>query len=141
LARYGSRASVQTAMAVYITIVVLIYNLFLRHLWHPTGLFRVADELLHVFVPALYIIYWVSWTAKEDLKWRQIPSWLLFPFLYFIYILIRGTITGRYPYPFMDVSKFGYIQILLNHVVLLLVFLFWSAFYILAGKFILNKLS
>ncbi len=40
--------------------------------------------------------------------------WQFFPIIYFIYILLRGAITNIYPYPFLDVAKLGYDQVILN---------------------------
>src|SRR5688572_4623987 len=42
-----------TAVTVYITIVGLVYQIILRHLWHPTGLQMIVDELLHTLVPVM----------------------------------------------------------------------------------------
>src|SRR6478609_225547 len=54
---FFSRQSVQTAIAGYIFIVSLIYNTILRFLWHPQGLHKVIDELLHLIIPILFILY------------------------------------------------------------------------------------
>lgn len=40
--------------------------------------------------------------------------WQFFPIIYFIYILLRGAITNIYPYPFLDVARLGYDQVVLN---------------------------
>jgi hypothetical protein len=40
--------------------------------------------------------------------------WLIFPILYFLYILLRGAISNAYPYPFLDVGKLGYDQAIVN---------------------------
>src|SRR5258708_20950217 len=44
---FFSKSFVVTAVALYIFIVALVYNIILRGLWHPTGLQKIADELLH----------------------------------------------------------------------------------------------
>ena len=33
---------------------------------------------------------------------------------YFLYVIARGQIDYRYPYPFIDLTKLGWIQMLLN---------------------------
>ena len=38
----------------------------------------------------------------------------LFPVVYLVYILARGQLDHRYPYPFMDVGKLGWLQAGLN---------------------------
>ena len=41
-----------------------------------------------------------------------------FPLTYFLYAIVRGEIDGRYPYPFMDVTKLGLARALLNGLVI-----------------------
>jgi len=48
---FFSKLSVQTAIALYIFIVELVYNLVLRRLHDWQGLQWVVDNLLHVIVP------------------------------------------------------------------------------------------
>ncbi|PHA01424.1 hypothetical protein COE65_27185, partial [Bacillus sp. AFS051223] len=38
----------------------------------------------------------------------------IYPVLYFAYALLRGHSLGLYPYPFSDVEKLGYPQVLIN---------------------------
>ncbi|MGN8072745.1 Pr6Pr family membrane protein [Mucilaginibacter sp. SG564] len=120
---FFSRGYVIAGICLYIIIVGLVYNIILRSLWHPAGLFKLADELLHSVNPLLFVIYWLFFTQKTKLKWTQSVNWLLFPFIYLIYTLSRGAITRSYPYPFIDVVKLGYGRVLINSVVLLIVFL------------------
>jgi hypothetical protein len=146
LHRFFSRGYVFTGIVLYITIVGLVYNIILRSLWHPTGLFRVADELLHSVNPLLFVTYWLIFVPKERLKWAQALNWLWFPFLYLIYVLIRGAITHLYPYPFIDAGQLGYFSIIINALLLLVVFLLLGLLLILLtrswiGRTHMNKLS
>ncbi|MFZ5976285.1 MULTISPECIES: Pr6Pr family membrane protein [unclassified Hydrotalea] len=34
-------------------------------------------------------------------------GWLIYPLLYLVYILIRGSFSGFYPYPFVNVLQIG----------------------------------
>ena len=38
----------------------------------------------------------------------------LYPLVYFAYVLVRGAEDGKYPYPFLDVGKLGWVQTGLN---------------------------
>jgi hypothetical protein len=136
--RFFSKSSVLGAITVYIAVVGIIYALLLRQLWHPEGWFKLADELLHTVNPLLFIIYWLTFAPKSGLRWKQCLIWLWYPFIYFIYVLIRGAISGEYPYPFMNVETFGYIQVTINSLVILLVFAVLGLLIIWAGK-LLNK--
>lgn len=106
--------STTTAITVYILVVGIIYNLLLRNVWTVSGWGKVADELLHSFIPVYFLIYWIFFTEKEKLKWSLALPWLNYPLAYLVYTLIRGTITNTYPYPFINVSKLGYSQTLIN---------------------------
>lgn len=66
--RNFSRPATQAAIAVYITVVGLVYNTILRFIWQPTGLQRIVDELLHLVIPTLFVIYWWIF-VRQNFKW------------------------------------------------------------------------
>ncbi|MBA4198406.1 MAG: hypothetical protein C0459_12720 [Chitinophaga sp.] len=129
-----------TAVTVYIVIVEIIYNTVLRGLWKPEGLLRLVDELLHLIIPALFFVYWLAFTKKNFLKWKDAFAWLLYPLIYVIYILIRGNFSGFYPYPFIDMDKLGVAKTLVNAGFVTLLFLLISVMFIGLGKLI-NRLT
>jgi hypothetical protein len=92
----------------------LAYNLLLRHLWQPEGWQFVADELLHDMVPVLYIAYWWRCVPKGSLRLGHIGLWMIYPLVYFAYVLLRGDLLAAYPYPFIDVASLGYPQVFIN---------------------------
>jgi len=139
--KYFSQGYVLTGIALYITIVGLVYNIILRSLWHPIGLFKLTDELMHLINPILFVVYWLIFVPKERLKWTQSLSWLWFPFLYLVYILIRGAITQIYPYPFIDAGKLGYYSIIIHSLLLLVVFLLLGLLLILLTRTLSPKSS
>ncbi|MCE0462047.1 Pr6Pr family membrane protein [Pseudomonas uvaldensis] len=106
--------SVRSGIAVSIALVGLAYNLLLRHLWQPDGLQFVADELLHDVVPLLYVVYWWLCVPKGTLRLRHIGLWVVYPVVYFAYLLLRGDWLATYPYPFIDVASLGYRQVFIN---------------------------
>lgn len=128
--KFFSRTSVLTAIAVYIIIVGLIYAVILKGIWKLEGLFKLTDFLLHTLSPIAYILFWILFVPKDKIKWRALLAWALFPFLYLIYALIRGSISGEYPYPFVDAAKFGYVQVVINAIGVLLLFLAISSVFI-----------
>lgn len=123
-----------TAITVYITIVGAVYQVLLRHIWDPTGLQRLVDELLHTINPVLVIVCWYFYEEKKFVSYKQIPGWLIYPGVYLVYILVRGAYSGFYPYPFVNVSELGLSQVIINSLVLLLVFVLTAAIYITLGK-------
>jgi hypothetical protein len=50
---------------------------------------------------------WLSQPPQTRLVFRQTLPWLVFPLLYLVYVLIRGSIIGWYPYPFLDPAQAG----------------------------------
>ncbi len=112
--QFFKKFSTTTAITVYILVVGIIYNLLLRNIWVVTGWGKVADELLHSVIPLYFLIYWIFFSDRKELRWKDSLPWLWYPSIYFAYTLIRGTITHTYPYPFIDVNKLGYQQTLIN---------------------------
>lgn len=106
--------AVRSGIAVSIALVGLAYSLLLRHLWQPEGWQFIADELLHDVMPVLFIGYWWFCVPKGGLRLRHIGLWMLYPLVYFGYILLRGNLLAAYPYPFIDVATLGYPQVLIN---------------------------
>lgn len=131
---YWSSPNTQAAIAVYILVVGIVYNVVLRFLWAPTGLQKIVDELLHAVVPAWYLLYWIFFTPKNGLKWRYAIDWLLYPFVYLVYVMIRGAITTMYPYPFLDAYNHGYPKVIVSSLVILALFLMISVILIGIGK-------
>lgn len=123
-----------TAIAVYITIVGLIYNIILRFLWAPQGLAKLADELLHSVIPVLYIIFWLVFVPKQQINWRNILPWMGYPLIYLTYTLLRGPLAQWYPYPFVDVIKLGYNKVLLNSAMVCGVFIIFAVLFLSIAK-------
>ncbi|AQX84232.1 Pr6Pr family membrane protein [Elizabethkingia bruuniana] len=132
-------AGMLTFLTIYITVVGLVYQVALRHLWHPQGMQKLVDELLHSVIPILVILFWYLYEAKNNLKFSQTIKWLSYPLIYFIYILLRGNQSGFYPYPFVDVSVLGFATVIQNALFLLLFFLGLSLAFILIGKWLDKK--
>ena len=131
---FFNRYTTVTALTVYITVVGIVYNLILRTLWQPEGMQRLVDELLHSVIPVLFIIYWIIVRPKNKVEWKRAFNWLLYPLVYLVYILLRGKFSGFYPYPFVDVTKLGYSQVLMNCCYLFLAFLIISFMFILIAR-------
>lgn len=134
-----SLPTTKSAIALYILIVGLVYNLILRGIWDPKGWQLVADNLLHVAVPILYFIYWLIFIPKGTLNWKDGIAWTYFPLAYLIYSLIRGHFTAWYPYPFLNVNELGYQQVFINAGFVVIAFLFFGALLIWVDRLIGKK--
>ena len=116
--RWLSSPGPRSATATHVAVVGLVYSLALRQLWDPQGAQLVADRLLHYVVPILYLLFWVLLVEKGRLRWQDVPAWLSYPLAYVVYTVARGAVIDRYPYPFLDVTQLGYLEVFWHIVVL-----------------------
>ena len=104
-----------------ITITGIVYAVVLA----PTATLRgweyLANSLIHQITPLLTLVVWVVAGPRGWIRWSTIPAALVLPLVWLAYTLLRGAVIGGYPYPFVDVVKLGYGQVLVN-VVAILVF-------------------
>lgn len=112
--RFFLRPVVSSGIAVSMVVVGLAYSLLLRHLWSPEGWQFIADELLHDVMPLLFLGYWWFCVPKGTLRLKHIGYWVIYPLVYFAYVLLRGHELGQYQYPFIDVGALGYPQVFMN---------------------------
>ena len=112
--RFFLAPAISSGIAVSIAVVGLAYSLLLRHLWQPEGLQFIADELLHDVMPVLFLVYWWRCVPKGTLQLKHIGAWVVYPLVYFAYVLLRGHLLGQYQYPFIDVDTLGYPHVFVN---------------------------
>jgi hypothetical protein len=127
--RFFSKFSTQTAITVYILIVGLGYNVLLRHLYTFNGAHAISNEIQHVVVPGLFTIYWF-FLPKKALKWKLVFLWLLYPFVYLVMALTRGSIDGFYPYPFLNANEISFSEVIKNAAGLMVAFVLVSLVFI-----------
>lgn len=109
-----------TAIATFIIIVGLVYQVVLRSIWEPKGMQLLVDELLHAIIPLFVLVYWLIYATASRIKFKQTVIWLLYPVIYTILVIIRGHFSGFYPYPFVNVSELGITKVILNIGIILL---------------------
>ena len=114
LAKWLLRPSVRTVIVAYIIVVGLVYHLMLRNLYNPQGWRLACVIILHYVIPPLFIIDWLAFVQKRDLSWKILFGALALPVLYIAWTLVHGAFTGFYPYPFINVARFGYAQVLMT---------------------------
>lgn len=138
---FFTRPKTLTATAVYITIVGIIYNTVLRFIWVPTGWDMVANELLHLIIPVIFILFWLKFVPKQNMEWKNILPWLIYPLVYLIYTLIRGSFANWYPYPFIDVAAIGYSKALVNSAMVTVAFVVVALLFVGITKWMSKKNS
>lgn len=124
----GQRVSSFTLAGLTLAILFVggVYAILLHGLVALVGLALIADVLLHYAVPVAMALYWLAFAPKIGLRPSDALLWCAYPLAYLFYVVVRGSMDGRYPYPFIDVPALGYGRILLNSLLLL-------AAYFLAG--------
>jgi hypothetical protein len=135
LGKFVSNNNARSAIALYIALVGVTYNLLLRGTHTTEGLAAIAaNEITHVIVPAFYLLYWLFFVPKGGLNWKSPLWWLIYPLVYLPYALIRGSFTGFYPYYFIDVGKLGFPGVIVNVAMLLVVFFVIGEIFVLIDK-------
>jgi hypothetical protein len=132
--RWFSRPDVVAGIATSIAFVGLSYHFLLRKTWNPQGAQLLADVSLHYVVPALYVLYWWHAFSGAALYWTRPLFWSVYPTVYLVYALIRGSIAGSYPYPFIDAAGLGYARTMLNSLGLLFVFIALGLLFVALGR-------
>lgn len=72
-----------------------------------------VNLILHYIAPVVMVSDWLI-NPPRQVQGRVAITWLAYPLLYVGYSLIRGSEVQWYPYPFLNVSQHGYMQVLLN---------------------------
>ncbi len=129
--------------ATYMIVTGLVYNVLLRGVELPQGVTVLwANEVLHVVGPVLMLLEVLFAPRRRSVKWSTLWLIVLFPVVWIVYTLIRGTrttnpVTGDpwwYPYPFLNphiVGGYGavtvYIVAIAAAVLLIGVLTVWAA--------------
>ncbi|WP_343046898.1 Pr6Pr family membrane protein [Sphingomonas chungangi] len=107
LHRWAASPGTSTAISVHITVVAVIFQLLLAGLIHLTAIGWWGNMLVHQLVPGLWLVGWIAFAPHGGIDRLAPLRWLIYPLAYTAWVLIHGAITGWYPYPFMDVGKYG----------------------------------
>ena len=111
---FFERQSVRAAIALYIFVVAVIYYGVLAADHNPEGISAILNIGLHFVLPVLYILDWLIFADKDAMSFKSAPLWTLYPIAYGLFNLVRGHLTGFYPYPFLDISIIGVSGVAMN---------------------------
>jgi hypothetical protein len=114
----------------YILLVGIIYGLLLHGLQELSGGSAIANILLHMVTPILVPLFWLIFIPKGKLSRRDPLLWAIYPLAYLFYALVRGELTHRYPYPFMNVNDLGWSRTIMNAFLIAVAFLVASWFFV-----------
>jgi hypothetical protein len=122
-----------------ILFVGLVYATLLHGLFPLRGLGLIADILLHYVTPLAMGVYWLAFAPKIGLGWRDPLLWCAYPLVYLFYVVVRGSVDGRYPYPFIDVATIGYGRMVLNSLMLLVAYLLAGLVLVALGRALAHR--
>lgn len=123
LGRWAASEGVRAAVAMYIVVVGLTYHFLLAGVWNPQGWSLLANNLLHYVMPAAFVVDWLTFTPKGRLRWFDPVKWLVPVLIYGGWTLLHGTLSGWWPYWFVDVDKLGLGKVMAYFAGLLVFFL------------------
>jgi hypothetical protein len=103
------------AALVGITVTGIVYSTVLAAIHQPDGAAEVTvNTIVHYVVPVMMVAGWLLFGPRPRAGRRVIGWSLLFPAGWLAYTLVRGAIWGWYPYPFVDVTTYGYARVVVN---------------------------
>lgn len=100
----------RSVTAVYILVVGIGFAILLSGL---EGVVLTAvpwdNTVLHYITPLAVLLDFIFDRPRTKVQFKKSLIWITFPIVYVAYSLIRGAITGWYPYPFLNphISGFG----------------------------------
>ena len=116
------KSGLRGAVTVYILVTFLIYATLLAN-----GPQSSASIILHYLIPLMFLLDWVLTETGAIYLWKFLGYWIIYPLIYLAQVIIIGTLTGFYPYFFVDLPNIGIASFIIN--VLLLI-----AFFLLLGS-------
>lgn len=98
--------TIRGAATLYMAVTGLVYITLLSG--EDLGLLMPwVNVVTHIIMPAAVIADWLFQPPLSVLRLKHIALWLVFPGVFLVYSLIRGSIVQWYPYPFLDPAQVG----------------------------------
>ena len=111
--------SLLTALTLWISIVGVVYHLILSAEHNPVGLMSATNIAHHTIVPLGTFLIWILAKPRSFIPKHHPFLWLIFPFGYGLYALLRGTFIdgGTYPYFYMDPAVVGWKGVVMSQLI------------------------
>jgi hypothetical protein len=106
-----------------ILLVGIVYGLLLHGTLEVSGGSSVANVLLHMITPVMVPLFWILFTRKGSLTWKHPILWAIYPLAYLAYDMARGSITGKFAYPFLNAANLGWTRTALNALYIAIAFM------------------
>lgn len=116
---YRTFAFIRGAATLYMVITGIVFALLLAGLEQRLQVtVPWINVVLHYIMPIVMLVDWLLFPPKFAFTFRQTLLWLIFPLLYLVYSLVRGSLVGWYPYPFLDVSQVGWVSVVIMSIMI-----------------------
>lgn len=102
----ASSGGIMAGTLLSIVMVGVVYHALLAPETPHQGAQWWTDLGFHTITPIGSLVWWLIWGDKA-IRLGQVPWWLAWPTGYCAYALIRGAVSGTYPYFFFDIGRFG----------------------------------
>lgn len=90
-----------------ITITAIVYAVLLAPITEVVGWSRLTDPILHQVTPIVTVLVWLVFGPRGWITWRTVLAAMVIPVAWIVWIMVRGGITGTYPYGFVNVAEHG----------------------------------
>ena len=122
-----------------ITVTGVIYWGMLAATNTSQGIDRVGNLFNHSITPILTVVIWLIAGPRNWIRWWTPLAALILPITWAVYTLVRGAAINQYPYPFLDVAKYGLASVMVTIVMiaifgLVVGYVYYGIDYALSGK-------
>lgn len=95
---------VRVCIVAFAVVTCVVYNLLLRDVPSDPGYVWPVwpNEVLHVWAPILLVLDWLFAPGRFRIRVRAALWVLVYPLAWVSFSLVRGVLTGWWPYPFLN---------------------------------------
>lgn len=102
----GAMDLLRYVSVVNMVVVGLVFAVLLRDV-DLGALLPWVNFVLHYIMPVAIALDWLVYPPALKLHSKSLFFAFAFPAIYLIYVVVRGAITGWYPYPFLNPANVG----------------------------------
>ncbi|SDZ11273.1 Pr6Pr family membrane protein [Herbiconiux ginsengi] len=97
-------ASVRAIVTTYVVVSGIVFGLIVSQAGSHHYRIDVpwSSQILHFWIPAFVVLDWFIGVGRVRIPWRTAAIVLVFPVVWGVFTLIRGSIVRWYPYFFLD---------------------------------------
>lgn len=108
-------AMLRGAATLYMIVTGIVFAVLLSGIEGATLTAVPWDNIvLHYIIPLAVVGDWLIDPPHQRIGFKQGLVWLVFPAAYVAYSLVRGSIVGWYPYPFLNPETNGAVGIIIT---------------------------